>query len=167
MWLWVLTLESAANPAIGSLEGGQNNCSVGGVFHRRGSGQVRDLSFTDRVYAYQDVVPIECLHHSYSVEREGYVRLRRTLPQHADDFLRGRDRGPSHGLETGAVKVANDIQAASPSIFNDDDEFALLTSQDELLLQMLYDPRLKQSMSLEEASPIAHIIARELVDGDL
>ncbi len=63
--------------------------------------------------------------------------------------------------------LANDSPAARPSIFNDDDEFALLTSQDELLLQMLYDPRLKQSMSLEEASPIAHIIARELVDGDL
>ncbi|MEP2030557.1 MAG: DUF2927 domain-containing protein [Paracoccaceae bacterium] len=63
--------------------------------------------------------------------------------------------------------LANDSPAARPSIFNDDDEFALLTSHDELLLKMLYDPRLKQSMSLEQASPIAYIIARELVDGDL
>lgn len=63
--------------------------------------------------------------------------------------------------------LANDSPAARPSIFNDDDEFALLTSHDELLLRMLYDPRLKQSMSLEQASPIAYIIARELVDGDL
>lgn len=63
--------------------------------------------------------------------------------------------------------LANDSPAARPSIFNDDDEFALLTSHDELLLRMLYDPRLKQSMSLEQASPIAYIIARELVDDDL
>ncbi len=38
--------------------------------------------------------------------------------------------------------LANDSPAARPSIFNDDDEFALLTTHDEKLLQMLYDPRL-------------------------
>ena len=36
--------------------------------------------------------------------------------------------------------LANDSPNARPSIFNDDDEFALLTTHDEALLSMLYDP---------------------------
>jgi len=63
--------------------------------------------------------------------------------------------------------LANDSPQARPSIFNDDDEFALLTSQDELLLRMLYDPRLSQGMSAADAAPIARIIARELMGEDL
>ncbi|NNE51345.1 MAG: DUF2927 domain-containing protein [Sulfitobacter sp.] len=63
--------------------------------------------------------------------------------------------------------LANDSPAARPSIFNDDDEFALLTDHDELLLQMLYDPRLRPGMSAAEAAPITRIIARELVKGEL
>jgi hypothetical protein len=63
--------------------------------------------------------------------------------------------------------LANDSPAARPSIFNDDDEFALLTDHDELLLQMLYDPRLRPGMSAKEAAPITRIIARELLGGPL
>lgn len=63
--------------------------------------------------------------------------------------------------------LANDSPQARPSIFNDDDEFALLTSQDELLLRMLYDPRLTQGMSAAEAAPVARIIARELMGEEL
>jgi hypothetical protein len=63
--------------------------------------------------------------------------------------------------------LANDSPAARPSIFNDDDEFALLTRHDELLLQMLYDDRLRPGMSAEEAAPITRIIARELTGGEL
>ncbi|MGR3758658.1 DUF2927 domain-containing protein [Roseobacteraceae bacterium NS-SX3] len=63
--------------------------------------------------------------------------------------------------------LRNDSPRARPSIFNDDDEFALLTSHDEKLLQMLYDPRLKPGMSAEEARPITRIIARELMGQDL
>lgn len=63
--------------------------------------------------------------------------------------------------------LANDSRDARPSIFNDDDEFALLTAHDELLLQMLYDQRLKVGMTAEEAAPITRIIARELVNGPL
>lgn len=59
--------------------------------------------------------------------------------------------------------LANDSPAARPSIFNDDDEFALLTRHDELLLQMLYDPRLRPGMSAREAAPITRIIAREVM----
>jgi len=56
--------------------------------------------------------------------------------------------------------LSNDSPMARPSIFNDDEEFATLTSHDELLLQMLYDPRLTSGMTLEEARPkIKHIAA--------
>lgn len=59
--------------------------------------------------------------------------------------------------------LLNDSPRARPSIFNDDDEFAFLTSHDEKLQQMLYDPRLTTGMSAEEARPITRIIARELM----
>ncbi|AXI43117.1 DUF2927 domain-containing protein [Sulfitobacter sp. SK011] len=63
--------------------------------------------------------------------------------------------------------LANDSPGARPSIFNDDDEFALLTDHDELLLKMLYDPRLRIGMNAKEATPITRIIARELTGGPL
>lgn len=63
--------------------------------------------------------------------------------------------------------LSNDSPSARPSIFNDDDEFALLTSHDELLLKMLYDPRLKQGMTADEARPITGTIARELMGQQL
>ncbi len=62
--------------------------------------------------------------------------------------------------------LANDSRTARPSIFNDDDEFALLTDHDELLLKMLYDPRLQPGMSASEAAPLTRIIARELISTD-
>ncbi|MEM9577444.1 MAG: DUF2927 domain-containing protein [Pseudomonadota bacterium] len=62
--------------------------------------------------------------------------------------------------------LANDSRTARPSIFNDDDEFALLTDHDELLLRMLYDPRLKPGMSASDAAPLTRIIARELTSAD-
>lgn len=58
--------------------------------------------------------------------------------------------------------LLNDSRYARPSIFNDDDEFAFLTSHDEKLLQMLYDPRLKIGMTAEEARPIVKTMARAL-----
>ncbi len=61
--------------------------------------------------------------------------------------------------------LANDSPAARPSIFNDDDEFALLTRHDELLLKMLYDPRLKPGMSAAQAGPTVSTIAKELTSG--
>lgn len=57
--------------------------------------------------------------------------------------------------------LANDSPDARPSIFNDDDEFALLTTHDEALLSMLYDPRLAVGMTLDEARPVIHLMARE------
>ncbi|CUH41076.1 hypothetical protein JSE7799_03819 [Jannaschia seosinensis] len=59
--------------------------------------------------------------------------------------------------------LPNDSPAVRPSIFNDDEEFALLTYHDELLLRILYDERLRVGMTAEEARPIVRQIARELV----
>ena len=59
--------------------------------------------------------------------------------------------------------LANDSLQARPSIFNDDEEFALLTTHDELLLRILYDPRLETGMDPATAAPIARTIARELM----
>lgn len=59
--------------------------------------------------------------------------------------------------------LANDSPAARPSIFNDDEEFGLLTTHDEMLLRILYDARLRAGMTAAEAAPIARQIARELL----
>lgn len=64
---------------------------------------------------------------------------------------------------TQALGLANDSPDARPSIFNDDEEFALLTRHDELLLKMLYDPRLKIGMTIDDAHPIVQQIAQELM----
>ncbi|WP_425092732.1 DUF2927 domain-containing protein [Tropicimonas sp. S265A] len=48
--------------------------------------------------------------------------------------------------------LSNDCREAYPSIFNDDQEFALLTRRDEVLLRMLYDPKLRSGMSADEVS---------------
>jgi hypothetical protein len=59
--------------------------------------------------------------------------------------------------------LANDYPRARPSIFNDDEEFALLTHHDEMLLKMLYDPRLRPGMTEAEARPIIEKIAAEML----
>ncbi len=61
--------------------------------------------------------------------------------------------------------LANDHPQVRPSIFNDDEEFGRLTTHDELLLRMLYDPRLRPGMTAAEAAPIARQIATELMGG--
>jgi Protein of unknown function (DUF2927) len=61
--------------------------------------------------------------------------------------------------------LANDSPRARPSIFNDDEEFALLTRQDELMLKMLYDPALRPGMTLDEAQPIVETLASTLAGG--
>ena len=62
--------------------------------------------------------------------------------------------------------LTNDDPRARPTIFNDDDEFALLTRHDELLLQILYDPRLRPGMSAEAALPIVRSRAAALTGYD-
>jgi Protein of unknown function (DUF2927) len=62
--------------------------------------------------------------------------------------------------------LANDSPTARPSIFNDDEEFALLTRQDEAMLQMLYDPALAPGMTEEQARPVVQSLATRLIGGD-
>lgn len=62
--------------------------------------------------------------------------------------------------------LANDSPNARPSIFNDDQEFALLTSHDRLLLRLHHDPRLQPGMTEAQARPIVFRIASELVAGE-
>ncbi|MDP4032053.1 MAG: DUF2927 domain-containing protein [Pseudorhodobacter sp.] len=61
--------------------------------------------------------------------------------------------------------LANDSPQARPSIFNDDEEYALLTVQDELMLRMLYNPALRPGMTEAEARPIIFSLASRLMAG--
>ncbi len=65
-----------------------------------------------------------------------------------------------------ALGLPNDSPRARPSIFNDDEEFALLTDHDELLLRMLYSRELRPGMSAAEAGPIVDSLARRLTGGE-
>lgn len=64
-----------------------------------------------------------------------------------------------------AMGLANDSPTARPSIFNDDEEFALLTRHDELLLKMLYDRRLRLGMTPLQARPLLPAIAEDVLKG--
>jgi len=63
--------------------------------------------------------------------------------------------------------LPNDSRRARPSIFNDNEEFGLLTRHDELLLKMLYDPRLRPGMTAREARPILEQLARDLLPDEI
>lgn len=76
------------------------------------------------------------------------------------DLLR---RSCIHEEVAQGLGLANDSPAARPSIFNDDDEFALLTTHDEMLLGMLYDPRLSIGMPAAQARLIIRQMAAERV----
>jgi len=62
-----------------------------------------------------------------------------------------------------SMGLTNDDPDVRPSIFNDDEEFALLTRHDEYLLQMLYDQRLKPGMSVEEVKPLLPEVVEDLL----
>lgn len=60
-----------------------------------------------------------------------------------------------------AMGLPNDSPEARPSLFNGSLEFAFLTEHDEVLLRMLYDPRLEPGMSAAKARPLLPQIARD------
>lgn len=62
--------------------------------------------------------------------------------------------------------LPNDSPQARPTIFNDDEEFALLTRQDELMLRMLYNPQLRPGMTEQQARPIVETLATRLLGGE-
>lgn len=65
-----------------------------------------------------------------------------------------------------ALGPSADFDQARPSIFNDDEEFALLTVHDAFLLRILYDDRLIHGMDEKTAMPIVRRIVRELRPDD-
>lgn len=59
--------------------------------------------------------------------------------------------------------LPNDSPRARPSVFNDDQEFALLTPMDEMMLRILYNPALRPGMTAAEARPIVQRLAQGLL----
>lgn len=108
---------------------------------------------------------IHCLVVAFSKDpsTEGYGQAIALIRAEHPDLVR---QSCYHEEMAQGLGLANDSPQARPSIFNDDDEFALLTTHDEMLLRMLYDPRLTIGMSAEEARPIVLRMARELVGGE-
>jgi hypothetical protein len=67
---------------------------------------------------------------------------------------------------TQGLGLANDSPQARPSIFNDNEEFALLTPQDELMLRILYHPGLNPGMTADQARPIVEALATQFLGGE-
>jgi len=61
-----------------------------------------------------------------------------------------------------SMGLTNDDNEVRPSIFNDRNEFAVLTRHDEDLLRILYDDRLRPGMTAEEARPLVPQIIKDL-----
>lgn len=105
-----------------------------------------------------------CLMLSYSARRNAYEIRRAIVIIRAEhpDIMR---KSCIHEEMAQGMGLINDSPAARPSIFNDNDEFAFLTTHDEQLLQMLYHPSLRIGMGLEEARPMVKAMAREILGG--
>jgi hypothetical protein len=93
----------------------------------------------------------------------GYTRAFAVIRAEHPDLLR---LSCLHEEMAQALGLPNDSPRARPSIFNDDEEFALLTDHDELLLRMLYSRDLRPGMTPDEARPIVFELARRLTGGD-
>ncbi|MFK7938710.1 MAG: DUF2927 domain-containing protein [Roseovarius sp.] len=105
---------------------------------------------------------IHCVVAAFAAKDDGYVYNRAVAVIRAEHPELTR-RACIHEELAQGLGLANDSPRARPSIFNDDDEFALLTTHDEELLRTLYDPALKPGMSLEEARPVVtRILAARL-----
>ena len=92
-----------------------------------------------------------------------YVAAVAVIPSEHPDLLR---LSCIHEELAQALGLPNDSNAARPSIFNDDEEFALLTRQDELMLRILYDPTLRPGMTEAEARPIVEMLASRMTGGE-
>lgn len=105
-----------------------------------------------------------CLVYALSEGNSGaYTRAFAVIRAEHPDLLR---LSCVHEELTQGLGLPNDSPRARPSIFNDDEEFALLTDHDELLLRMLYSPELRPGMTADEARPIVESLARRLTGGD-
>lgn len=70
-----------------------------------------------------------------------------------------------HEELTQAMGLLNDHPDVRPSLFNDDEEFALLTEHDEFLLRILYHPTLKPNMNADDVRPLLQGIVEDLRPG--
>ncbi|MBI1171792.1 DUF2927 domain-containing protein [bacterium] len=92
-----------------------------------------------------------------------YTRAVAVIPSEHPDLMR---LACIHEELAQAMGLPNDSNAAHPSIFNDDQEFALLTKQDEMMLRILYNPALHPGMTEAEARPIVQTLASRLLGGE-
>lgn len=106
---------------------------------------------------------VYCLVWTQSNMRTGqYDRAYVYIPAEHPDLMR---LACMHEELAQGLGLPNDSGLSRPSIFNDDEEFALLTRQDELMLRMLYDPALRPGMTEAEARPIITSLANRLLGG--
>ena len=100
-----------------------------------------------------------CLVFAWDPEGNGtYQKAVAIIRAEHPDLLR---RSCIHEELAQGMGLSNDSPQARPSVFNDDEEFGLLTSHDEELLRILYDPRLRPGMSSDEAMPIVQTIVAQ------
>jgi hypothetical protein len=105
-----------------------------------------------------------CLVYALSEGNSGaYTRAFAVIRAEHPDLLR---LSCMHEEISQALGLPNDSPRARPSIFNDDEEFALLTDHDELLLRILYSRELRPGMLADEARPIVESLARRLMGGE-
>lgn len=105
-----------------------------------------------------------CLVYALSEGNSGaYTRAFAVIRAEHPDLLR---LSCMHEEIAQALGLPNDSPRARPSIFNDDEEFALLTDHDELLLRILYSRDLRPGMLANEARPIVESLARRLMGGE-
>jgi hypothetical protein len=104
-----------------------------------------------------------CLVYAYAASgSSAYSRAFAVIRAEHPDLLR---TSCFHEEIAQGLGLANDSRQARPSIFNDDEEFALLTGMDEKMLRILYDPALRPGMTEAEARPIVESLATRLTDG--
>lgn len=104
-----------------------------------------------------------CLVYAQSDAGSTYTRAFAVIRAEHPDLLR---LSCLHEEIAQGLGLANDSPQARPSIFNDNEEFALLTLQDELMLRILYNPALQPGMTAEQARPIVEALATQFTGGD-
>ncbi len=93
-------------------------------------------------------------------ENSSYERAFAFIPAEHPDLMR---LACIHEEIAQALGLPNDEGTARPSIFNDGEEFALLTKQDEMMLRILYHPSLSNGMTEAELRSIVLTLARQLL----
>lgn len=119
-----------------------------------------DLSLRDIHDVTQMARSTYCMVYAQSQGNSGiYHRAVAVVRAEHPDLLR---QSCYHEEIAQGLGLANDSPYARPSIFNDDEEFALLTTMDEYLLKILYDRALQPGMTEPIARPIVQQIAYRL-----